>query len=132
MHISAKADAAVLLVDKRRVERIIANLLENASLYAGGATDVTVAITADDHGLEIAVNDAGPGIEADDRHRIFERFYRGVTSGRRGTTDGSGLGLALVAEHVRRLGGDVRIEAGREGVGSSFIVTLPLSQESSA
>jgi hypothetical protein len=78
------------------------------------------------------VNDAGPGIEADDRHRIFERFYRGVTSGTRGTTDGSGLGLALVAEHVRRLGGDVRIEAGREGVGSSFIVTLPLSQESSA
>ena len=132
MHISARADAAVLLVDKRRVERIIANLLENASLYAGGATDVTVAITADDHGLEIAVNDAGPGIEADDRHRIFERFYRGVTSGRRGTTDGSGLGLALVAEHVRRLGGDVRIEAGREGIGSSFIVTLPLSQESSA
>jgi len=125
VRISPDADVAVLLVDKRRVERIITNLLENASLYAGGATAVSVRTTSGGAHLEIRVIDDGPGIEPEERQRVFERFYRGATSGRRGTTDGSGLGLALVAEHVRRLGGDVRAEPGPAGRGAAFVVTLP-------
>ena len=129
VRISATAEPSVLLVDKRRVERIITNLLENARLYAGGATEVTAEVSEDGRRLAITVADAGPGIARDERSKVFDRFYRGVTSGRRGATDGSGLGLALVAEHVRRLDGEVRIEDGPGGIGAAFVVTLPISEE---
>jgi signal transduction histidine kinase len=129
VRISDVAERAILLVDKRRVERIITNLLENARLYAGGATEVVVDDASAGSHLTIAVVDAGPGIPPEERTKVFERFYRGVTSGRRGATDGSGLGLALVAEHVQRLGGDVAIEDGPDGIGSAFVITLPISEE---
>ena len=129
VHLSADAEAMVLTVDKRRVERIITNLLENARLYAGGATSVTATCSGLGSWLDITVTDAGPGIAPEERSKVFERFYRGGTSGRRGTTDGSGLGLALVAEHVRRLGGLVRIDDGPGGVGAAFVVSLPVISE---
>ena len=132
MRISTDAESSVLFTDKRRVERIITNLLENARLYAGGATEVSVATVATEPWLTITVADAGPGIAVDERSKVFDRFYRGVTSGRRGTTDGSGLGLALVAEHVRRLGGAVRIDDGPGGVGTAFVITLPISEDPEA
>ena len=51
------------------------------------------------------MDDAGPGIEPQERTKVFERFYRGSASGRRGTGTGTGLGLALVAEHMRVMHG---------------------------
>ena len=129
VRISPEAEPCLLLVDKRRVERIITNLLENARLYAGGATEVSAEVPADGTTVAITVADAGPGIAPDERTKVCDRFYRGVTSGRRGATDGSGLGLSLVAEHVRRLDGDVRIVDGPDGVGTAFVVTLPISEE---
>lgn len=112
-----------LLVDKRRFERIIANLVENASRYAGGVTLVTV----DRRGpmVRIAIDDAGPGIPDEERERIFERFSRGSSGRRRGAGDGTGLGLALVAEHVRIQGGSVSVESA-DGLGARFVVELPL------
>ena len=129
VRISPEAEPCLLLVDKRRVERIITNLLENARLYAGGATEVSAEVPADGTTVAITVADAGPGIAPDERTKVFDRFYRGVTSGRRGATDGSGLGLSLVAEHVRRLDGDVRSVDGPDGVGTACGVTLPISEE---
>jgi signal transduction histidine kinase len=61
-----------------------------------------------------------------ERRRIFERFYRGQSSGRRGASTGTGLGLALVAEHVRLLGGLVGIEDAPGG-GARFTVELPVT-----
>jgi hypothetical protein len=110
--------------DKRRFERVMANLMENAAHYGGGVTDISVA-TAEEGRVAVMVDDAGPGIEPDERTRIFERFYRGSASGRRGTGTGTGLGLALVAEHVRAMHGDVRVESSPEG-GARFVVTLPV------
>jgi two-component system, OmpR family, sensor histidine kinase MtrB len=110
--------------DKRRFERVMANLMENAAHYGGGVTDISVA-AAEGGRVEIMVDDAGPGIPPDERTRIFERFYRGSASGRRGTGTGTGLGLALVAEHVRAMHGDVRVESSPEG-GARFVVTLPV------
>jgi signal transduction histidine kinase len=110
--------------DKRRFERVMANLMENAAHYGGGVTDISV-VTAEEGRVAVMVDDAGPGIEPDERTRIFERFYRGSASGRRGTGTGTGLGLALVAEHVRAMHGDVRVESSPEG-GARFVVTLPV------
>ncbi len=122
-HVSGR----IIAVDKRRFERIVANLLDNARRYAGGATRVSA--TALDGRARVVVEDEGPGIPPEERARVFERFARGsAAAGSRGTGDGSGLGLALVAEHVKLHGGRVWVE-GRPSGGARFVVELPLLDE---
>lgn len=117
----------LIAVDKRRFERIIANLLENARRYAGGAT--RVAVIGRDQMVRFVVEDEGPGIPVEERTRVFERFARGsVAAGSRGTGDGTGLGLALVAEHVKLHGGRVWVEQ-RSAGGAKFVVELPLLED---
>jgi two-component system, OmpR family, sensor histidine kinase MtrB len=112
-----------LLADKRRIERVVANLVDNAAQYAGGATRLAIepAVGA----ARLVVADHGPGIPVSEREKVFERFYRGHSAGQRGTTNGTGLGLALVAEHVRLHGGRVWVEGGA-GSENRFVVELPL------
>jgi signal transduction histidine kinase len=113
-----------VLVDKRRFERIVANLLDNAKRYAGGAT--RVAVERDGGIVRFAVEDRGPGVPPEERQRIFDRFSRGTSGRRRGTGDGTGLGLAIVTEHARALGGRVFVEP-NGARGARFVVELPLS-----
>ena len=95
---SVRIDPAVLGrhvgVDKRRFERVMVNLMENAANYGGGAREIAVGPLGDEQ-VVVTVDDAGPGIDPAERTKVFERFYRGSASGRRGTGTGSGLGLAL-------------------------------------
>jgi signal transduction histidine kinase len=126
-------DGLRLRVDKRRFERVMANLSENASLYAGGVSRVVVERhpSPDDgddppRSIRVIIEDEGPGIPLQERDHLFERFYRGSRAGQRASSDGTGLGLSLVAEHVRLHGGVVSVEDGPTG-GSRFIVELPLS-----
>ena len=121
-----------LRVDKRRFERVMANLVENASLYAGGVSRVIVARhPADINGvgpaqsIRVIVEDRGPGVPPHERQHLFERFYRGGRAGQRASSEGTGLGLSLVAEHVRLHGGAVWIEDAPEQ-GTRFVVELPL------
>jgi signal transduction histidine kinase len=116
-------DGARIAGDKRRLERVIGNLLENAEAYGGGATRVSVEGSS--NVVRVAVEDAGPGVPLAERDRIFDRFFRGSASGRRGAGSGTGLGLALVADHVRLHHGKVWVEDGLDGVGSRFVVELP-------
>jgi two-component system sensor histidine kinase MtrB len=120
-------------VDKRRFERVITNLLENAANYGGGATQISVRsvpsaatlVEGAHDDVEIAVDDAGPGINPLEREKVFERFYRGSASGRRGTGTGTGLGLSLVGEHMRVMHGRAWVESSPTG-GSRFVVALPV------
>ncbi len=115
----------IVRVDKRRFGRVIANLLDNAQNYAGGATAVT--IDRDGDLVLIAVEDRGNGVPADERDIIFDRFSRGSEGGNRSSDSGVGLGLALVDEHVRLHGGRVWVEDRRDGEhGARFVVELPL------
>ncbi|HKH24237.1 MAG TPA: HAMP domain-containing sensor histidine kinase [Acidimicrobiales bacterium] len=114
----------VVRADKRRLVRVIANLLDNAAKYGDGATRVELRKDGDD--VLIAVEDEGPGVPVEDRESIFYRFNRGSRAGRRMDVDGVGLGLSLVAEHVRLHGGSVWVEDrphGREG--ARFVIELP-------
>lgn len=111
----------VVPVDKRRLERIVANLLDNARIHAGGPVRITIESGRDDTVL-LAVEDAGPGVSASEKARIFERFTRGTASRHR--VGGTGLGLALVAEHARAHGGEAWVED-RAGGGARFVVSLP-------
>lgn len=110
-----------VLVDKRRLERMLVNLVDNAKVHAGGVR--AVDIDAADGWVDIAVEDNGPGIRDAERSLIFERFWRGSSSRHAGSR-GTGLGLALVAEHARLHGGSVRVEP-VEPHGSRFVLRLP-------
>ncbi len=122
---SEGARDSIIRGDKRRLQQVLLNLLDNAETHAGGALGVDVG--AEGAWATVSVHDAGPGIPVEERDRVFDRFYRGAASGRRGDTAGSGLGLALVAEHVRAHGGRVQIDEGAAG-GARVSVVLPLEQ----
>jgi two-component system sensor histidine kinase MtrB len=120
-------EGLTVAADKRRLERVIANLVENAGYYGGGAT--RVVLTGNEAVVRLAVEDAGPGVPVAERERVFERFFRGSAAGRRRGSggDGSGLGLSLVAEHVRLHGGRIWVEDGPGGRGARFVVELPVA-----
>jgi two-component system sensor histidine kinase MprB len=99
-----------------RLGRAVDNLLDNAGKYSAQGTTVEVAL----RGGELSVRDHGPGIAADDRPHVFDRFYRGATARGR---PGSGLGLAIVRQVAETHGGSVRVEEGAGG-GSRFVLTL--------
>ena len=129
LDIDAELAGVIVAADKRRLVRVIANLLDNAAKYAGGASRVELRQV--DGKVQIAVEDEGPGIPQEDRLRIFDRFSRGLAAGRRSTSDGVGLGLSLVAEHVRLHGGGVWVEDCPDGKpGARFVVMLPTASPS--
>jgi signal transduction histidine kinase len=118
----------VVQADKRRLERVISNLVENAEIHGGGVRRVLVDRV--DEQARIVVEDAGPGVPAAEREHVFERFGRGPRD-RRGHDQqaaGVGLGLALAAEHVRLHGGHISV-ADRAGGGARFMVDLPIEDD---
>ena len=124
----------VIACDKRRLARILANFLNNADKYAGGATHVSISRHEADpeeplaeSTVRIAVEDEGPGVPEEQRDAVFDRFSRGDQGGARGADIGVGLGLALAAEHARLQAGSVWVEDRADGgQGSRFVVELPL------
>ena len=111
-------------VNRRQIERALGNLLENAERHGGGPTGVR--ITYDEHSVYVTVDDAGPGVAAPDRERIFARFAR--TQASRGSIRGTGLGLSLVAETAQRHQGSVWCTENTQG-GARFVLRLPRAQE---
>lgn len=116
-------DTVRVLVDRRRFERIMANLIDNAQRYAGGVVAVRLSRRGDH--VELDVDDAGPGISPNDQEHVFERFYRGRAAHDRSTVRGTGLGLALVREHVKSLDGEIRATTSPDG-GARFQIELPV------
>lgn len=110
------------LVDRRRVEQILLNLLDNAVRYGGGP--VAVRLYGQDGTGVIEVDDEGPGVPVHDREIIFDRFVRGRAAHARADTNGTGLGLALVAQHAAAHGGRASV-TDRPGGGARFRVELP-------
>jgi two-component system phosphate regulon sensor histidine kinase PhoR len=116
--------AVTVVTDRERLRRILENLVDNAVKYtpAGGSVVVTTA-SGPQGSARIEVKDDGPGIEADDRERVFERFYR-VDKARSRELGGTGLGLAIVKHLAESIGAQVTLES-EPGKGSTFSVRLP-------
>jgi two-component system, OmpR family, sensor histidine kinase MtrB len=119
-----------VLLDRRRMEQVLSNLCENAAHYADGATDVTIEARGPDH-VAFVVEDRGPGVDPDEREQIFARFERGAAADLPGAPRGTGLGLALSAQHVQLHGGSIWVED-RPGGGARFVVELPLAPDDEA
>jgi signal transduction histidine kinase len=108
--------------DQLRIEQVLVNLVDNAVKYGPQGGEITIECTGlDADGVRIAVRDHGIGIATDQRERIFERFYQVDDSER---TTGLGLGLHISREIIERHGGQIWVEAPRDG-GSCFIIELP-------
>ena len=109
-----------------QLERMLRNLVDNATRFA--ASEVKIALTVRGADAVISVRDDGPGIPVEDRERVFERFTR-LDDDRSRDTGGSGLGLAIVREIAERHGGTVRLEDGESEVGARLTVRIPLDRQ---
>ena len=120
------ADLPLVSVDAILLEQVFVNLLENAAKYtpAGSPVEIVARAGADGRGVAIEVSDRGPGIASGDESRLFEKFFRGRSTGATGST-GAGLGLAICRGVISAHGGTI-VAANRPGGGAIFRMTLPI------
>ena len=113
------------MTDRERLRRILENLVDNAVKYTPAGGHVVVTTAADPDGAaRIEVRDDGPGIEAEHRERVFERFYR-VDKARSRELGGTGLGLAIVKHLAESIGAQVTLES-EPGTGLDLHGPAPL------
>ncbi len=116
-------DMPLVAADRVHLRQVLENLVENAIKYSPAGGDVTVRVIDRDGSVAIEVEDSGIGIAPHDHRRIFEKFYRADADMSLGV-GGTGLGLFIVRELVRRMSGRVEVRS-TPGQGSTFQVTLP-------
>ncbi|HET7075959.1 MAG TPA: HAMP domain-containing sensor histidine kinase [Chloroflexia bacterium] len=113
--------------DAPQLGRAVVNLVSNALKYSPPDSPVQVRVAPRGAGVALAVVDEGPGIAPAEQERIFDPYYRGPAAVA-GRSTGSGLGLSIVRETVRRFGGRVEVQSAL-GTGSTFTIWLPASGE---
>ena len=109
--------------DRLHLVSVIYNLLDNALKYSPGAPKIDISITGKEDTLELKVKDSGIGVPVEYREKIFEKFFR-VPTGNVHNAKGYGLGLSYVAHVINKHKGTIQVLS-EEGMGSTFIVTLP-------
>jgi len=125
VEVVAESEPILVRADRERLGQVVEHLVDNAVKF-GGAAPIRVELRRDAGYAEIAVTDAGPGIAPADHERIFDRFVRlGETLVRK--TQGAGVGLFIVKESVKAMGGSVHVES-ELGRGATFKVRLPLAR----
>lgn len=125
VEVAPDVGAPLVSVDRRRFERVMTNLIDNAHRYAGNVVAIRVELI--DQDLAVNVDDAGPGVPIDEQEQIFQRFFRGRAAHDRGIARGTGLGLALVRDHVQAFGGTINVLDSPDG-GARFQILLPLHE----
>jgi signal transduction histidine kinase len=124
---TAGVSAAPVAGEAASLRRLVRNLLENAVRHASSQVRLGLTTAADQVVLDVV--DDGPGVDAGDRDRVFDRFFRADPArqpGTRGAGGGSGLGLAIVRQVAERHGGAVALLPGAPDEGAHFRVTLPI------
>ncbi|MGE3263284.1 MAG: sensor histidine kinase [Bacteriovoracia bacterium] len=121
--IETQFGAKELFADRKRLEQVLFNLLENAIKYVPGGGKILVRWENESQEVRLHVVDSGPGIAPEHQPRIFERFYR-IDTARTRDQGGTGLGLAIVKHIVQRHGGKVRVQTASPH-GTEFICSFP-------
>ena len=112
-------------VDPDRIAQVLGNLMDNALRYTPVGGQIGLSARSISNGVELSVQDNGPGVEEEELSHIFNRFYRADKSRHR-DDGGSGLGLAIAKSIVERHGGQIRAKS-RPGEGMTFIIEFPLA-----
>ena len=113
-----------IAADKGLIRRAVSHLIDNAIKYSPERTSVMISTVLEADFLRVVVEDRGYGIPADEREKIWQKFYRVARDGQDKEEESTGLGLSLVKEIVEQHGGDVALES-EVGQGSRFSFTLP-------
>ena len=132
LEVEVAGDLPRARIDERAIQLAVINLVDNALKYASEGKHITVRATHEDHAIAVRVIDQGPGVPAEDRERIFERFVRGTRLQGAGHAQvrGSGIGLALVKHIAESHGGRAWVESADAGnvpagQGSTFVLRIP-------
>lgn len=125
LHMDIADDLQAVEVDPDILDRVLANLLDNALKYTPDQGHITLGASLANNEIAISITDTGPGIPPDERERIFERFAQ-VVNGPEPTRRGFGLGLTFCKLAIEAHGGRIWVEAGPNDIGSRFLFTLPL------
>jgi two-component system, OmpR family, sensor histidine kinase KdpD len=128
VRISVEPDVPAIRADAAQLERVFANLLENAWHYSNGLP-VSVHVRRAGARVVARVVDQGPGIPRAEQRRIFEPFYRGSQPAQQ-RWSGSGLGLAIAKGFVEANGGSISVDS-LPGQGASFVISFEMGDESS-
>ncbi len=115
----------MLNVDPSRIRQVLHNLLDNGLRHTGINGRVHLTVEQAENGLQIRIADSGTGIRADELPHVFDRFYRADNARSRGQ-DGAGLGLAIARAIVEAHDGHISATSAGAGLGSTFIVWLPI------
>lgn len=113
--------------DRKWTKEALSNILDNAVKYSPEGTRIEIVMEKSTFFLRIEIKDQGMGIPVGEYGQIFKRFYRGKAAGVR-EKEGSGVGLYLTRKIMEEQKGVVTVKNGKEGIGSVFVVQLPLSQ----
>ncbi|WP_167235490.1 hybrid sensor histidine kinase/response regulator [Massilia genomosp. 1] len=126
--VSAPALPLPIIGDPTRLTQVFANILNNAAKYSPPGTRIDLTVRTEKGGVSVEVADAGIGIAPELLAHVFELFTQGARSADR-ASGGLGLGLAIVKKLVELHGGSVQASSAGEGLGSTFVVYLPLAEE---
>ena len=124
LDVDIQPDLPEILVDARRLEQVLTNMVANAIKYTPNRGIIRVAVSHNNKGIMFQVSDNGRGIPLEDLERIFEPFYRVAPDSDEAPVSGTGLGLALSKTLVELHGGKIWAESS-PGKGSVFCFTLP-------
>jgi two-component system phosphate regulon sensor histidine kinase PhoR len=123
LEVTAEGNGATAIGDRNRIEQVLVNLIDNAIKYSPRGGDVVVSTAKSAGAVRVEVRDEGLGIPVAEQEAIFEKFYR-HDAHRTHVTGGTGLGLYICRELVRRMGGQIGVQS-EPGVGSTFYFELP-------
>ena len=121
---TAPSESVLVDYDERRIQRVLQNLIGNAIKYSPDGGEINITVRSDSGTAAIAIRDHGIGVPEADRGRVFERGYRANSVG---GIPGTGLGLFISSEIVKRHGGSIECRAA-DGRGTVFEVRLPLAR----
>jgi two-component system, OmpR family, sensor histidine kinase KdpD len=127
VHVDVPSALPSIWMDANQMERVVANLVQNAIKYSPPASQINISARVTEDGeLELCVEDEGLGVPPEDRERIFEPFFRNQTTDQ-SKVSGHGLGLAICQSIVLAHGGRMRV-GDRPGGGARFSVFLPVQR----
>jgi signal transduction histidine kinase len=131
LELELPTDPVLVYGDALRLQRVIANLLDNSSKYTPGGGHISVRLAREADRACVCIRDNGMGISQVDLPRIFEPFFR-AKQARGSVPDGLGIGLALARRLVEQYGGTIEARSDGENRGAEFTISLPLAYLSAA
>ncbi len=127
LKMESRAGKAIVICDRDRIIQVLLGFFDNALKHTRESGEIVVFSHLTDHAVRVGVRDTGFGIPPDKLGKIFERFFRSISSEGKVQTKGSGLGLSIASEIIKAHGGKIKVSS-KKGKGSTFSFKLRLAK----